>query len=154
MQIEMTVYQRSMAIAAFLFITCIICTGGAFASFILVPGDGIAQVTDSSLTNTDWQLVSYDRGYSQVPVAAGLKVTLTFNNDGSIGGSGGINHYFGSYTQDGTTVTFGPMGCTEMAGPEPRMDQEIRISVSLIQPGHFISRGIPLSCLMQQVAPY
>ncbi len=124
MQIEKKVYQRSLAIAAFLFVTCVICTGGAFASFISVPGVGIAQVTDSSLTNTDWQLVSYDSGYSQVPVAAGSKVTLKFNNDGRIGGSGGINLYFGSYAQDGTTVTFGPIGCTEMAGPELLMDQE------------------------------
>jgi len=124
MQIEKKVYQRSLAIAAFLFITCVMCTGGAFASFILVPGAGIAQATESSLTNTDWQLVSYDNGNSPVPIAAGSKVTLKFNNDGSIGGSGGINLYFGSYTQDGTTVTFGPIGCTEMAGPEPLMDQE------------------------------
>ncbi|MCX6699513.1 MAG: META domain-containing protein [Methanomicrobiales archaeon] len=124
MQIEKNVYQRSLAIAAFLFITCVMCTGGAFASFILVPGAGIAQATDNSLTNTDWQLVSIDSGSLQVPIAAGSKVTLKFNNDGSIGGSGGINLYFGSYTQDGTTVTFGPIGCTEMAGPEPLMDQE------------------------------
>jgi len=124
MTIDTTVYQRSLAIAAFTLFACIICTGGVFASFISVSGAGIAQATDSSLTGTDWQLVSIDSGYSQVPVVTGSKITLKFNNDLSVGGSGGINRYFGSYTQNGYAITFGPMGCTEMAGPEPLMDQE------------------------------
>jgi heat shock protein HslJ len=101
-----------------------LCTSGVYASFLTIPGAGTSWILDSSLANTEWQLVSYDNGNTLVPVATGSEITLKFNNDGSIGGSGGINLYFGPYTQTGTTITFGTLGSTEMAGPEPLMDQE------------------------------
>ncbi|MEI7434154.1 MAG: META domain-containing protein [Methanomicrobiales archaeon] len=126
MQIKMTSYRILPVIAATIIIMCVVCTGGAFAAFITIPGAETGQVADSTLANTGWQLVSYTSGNAQVPVATGSKITLKFNGDGSIGGSGGINLYFGSYTQNGNSITFGPLGCTEMAGPEPLMDQESR----------------------------
>ena len=124
MKIEQITCRISPVIAAFIIITCVMCTGGAFASFITIPGAETGQGAGSTLTETGWQLVSYNSGTVQVPVAAGSKITLKFNEDGSIGGSGSINLYFGSFTQNGNSVTFGPLGCTEMAGPVPLMDQE------------------------------
>ena len=111
-------------IAALIIITFVMCTGGVFASFVTIPGADTGLVAGSTLANTGWQLVSFNSENSQVPVATDSKITLKFNGDGSMGGSGGINHYFGSFTQNGNSITFGPVGCTEMAGPEPLMDQE------------------------------
>ena len=123
MHIERTSYRIYPAIAAFIIVTCAMCTSGAFApSIILDAVEG--QLTDNSLINTGWQLVSYDNGKTLVPVASGSKITLKFDKDGSLGGSGGINLYFGSYTIDNNAITIGPIGCTEMAGPERLMDQE------------------------------
>lgn len=124
MQIERTFYLRSMAIAAIMLCSCAFCTGGAFATLIPVQEVKSGLSIDNTLAGTGWQLVSYDQGNFYLPVATGSKITLVFNTDGSIGGTGGINLYFGSYTQNGKLITVGPIGCTEMAGPEPLMDQE------------------------------
>ncbi len=124
MPIENIIHQRLMTVIAVIFVTCLVCMGGALGSVITKPGTENHPVTNRSLADTGWQLVSYERGDAQIPVVSGSKITLNFNTDGSIDGSGGINHYFGSYTQNGLLITFGTVGCTEMAGPEPLMDQE------------------------------
>jgi heat shock protein HslJ len=124
MQIKRITYRRLPVIAAFMIFLCAVCTTGAFASFITIKGADTSQISDAPLTNTEWHLVSYDNENSPTPVETGSEITLIFNKDGSISGSGGINRYFGSYTQTGNMVTFGTLGCTEMAGPEPLMDQE------------------------------
>jgi heat shock protein HslJ len=115
---------RLLTIAAFLLMTCFSCTCGTFASIPIMKGSADSQVTDISIENTNWQLLSYDNGNEQVTVAKGSKITLKFNRDGSIGGSGGINSYFGSCTMNGNEIRFGTIGCTLMAGPGPLMDQE------------------------------
>ena len=124
MHIERISCRISPVIAALIIITFVMCTGGAFASFVTIPGADTGPVTGNTLASTGWQLVSYNNENSQVPVATGSKITLKFNEDGSTGGSGGINLYFGSFTQNGNSITFGPIGSTEMAGPQPLMDQE------------------------------
>ena len=124
MQFEKKSSRRLPVIAAFMIFICALYTSGVYASFLTIPGAETSLILDSSLANTEWRLVSYDNRATLVPVATGSEITLKFNNDGSIGGSGGINLYFGSYTQTGTTITFGTLGSTEMAGPEPLMDQE------------------------------
>jgi heat shock protein HslJ len=124
MHIEKISCRTSPAVAAIVIISFVICTGGVSASFVTIPGADTGLVAGNTLANTGWQLVSYNSGTIQVPVAAGSKITLKFNEDGSIGGSGGINLYFGSFTQNGNLITFGPIGCTEMAGPQALMDQE------------------------------
>ena len=124
MQIERISHRRLPVITAFMIFFCAVCTTGAFASPIIFQGAGTSLISDTSLANTGWHLVSYDDGNSLIPVADGSEITLNFNEDGSIGGSGGVNLYFGSYTQTGNLVRFGTIGCTMMAGPEPLMDQE------------------------------
>ena len=124
MQIKKIPYRRLPVIAAFMIFMCAVCTTGAFASFIIIKGPGSSHIPDASLTNTEWHLVSYDNENSLTPVETGSVITLKFNNDDSISGSGGINLYFGSYKQTGSRVTFGAIGSTEMAGPEPLMSQE------------------------------
>ncbi|MEI6293036.1 MAG: META domain-containing protein [Methanomicrobiales archaeon] len=124
MQIERISHRRLPVIATFMIFFCALCTTGAFASSISFQGTGTNLISDTSLANTGWHLISYDNGNSLVSVADGSEITLKFNEDGSIGGSGGINLYFGSYTQTGNMVKFGTIGSTMMAGPEPLMDQE------------------------------
>lgn len=124
MHIERIPCRISPVVAGLIIITFVICTGGASASFVTIPGADTGLVAGNTLANTGWQLVSYNIGTVQVPVAAGSKITLKFNEDSSIGGSGGINLYFGSFIQNGNLITFGPVGCTEMAGPQALMDQE------------------------------
>jgi len=125
MEITKMFDNRSLAIAVLIIGTCIMCTCGAYASFTNIQTTPGSQTSGSSLINTEWQLVFYNNGNTQVPVETGSKITLKLENDGNMSGSGGINSYFGPYTQIGTTITTGPLISTLMAGPEPLMDQEI-----------------------------
>lgn len=70
---------------------------------------------DDPLANSNWTLVSYtDANGAATPVAPNSEITLAFK-DGGIAGSAGCNNYFGSYTVDGSNLTFGMIGSTEMA---------------------------------------
>lgn len=61
------------------------------------------------------------------PVLSGTEITLTFQ-DGQATGSAGCNTYEAEYSDDGTTVAFGPAAATEMACVTPAgvMEQEQR----------------------------
>lgn len=77
------------------------------------------------LDETDWQLKSYDNGTDRmVSVIEGSEITLTFDEEGGIAGSAGVNRYFASYETDGDALSFGLAGSTMMAGPEDAMMQE------------------------------
>ena len=43
---------------------------------------------------------------------------------GRVAGNAGVNRYSGSYTQEGTGLTFGPAAATKMAGPPALMKIE------------------------------
>ena len=45
-------------------------------------------------------------------------VTIIFNEDGTFAGKGLVNNYFGTYVQDGESVTITQTGNTMMFGPE------------------------------------
>lgn len=60
-------------------------------------------------------------------VNAPADATITIGFDGAENryfGQSAVNRYFGSYTQDGEKIEFGPAGVTMMAGPEPLMQAE------------------------------
>jgi heat shock protein HslJ len=82
-------------------------------------------VTDNSaelLSNT-WRLTSINGE----PVPAHVRTTLEFDtSNNSIGGTGGCNRYFGSFTLDGNALTFGGIGSTMMACADPDVDQTER----------------------------
>lgn len=40
---------------------------------------------------------------------------IAFKSEGEVNGNGGCNNFFGSYTQEGNTITFGPLASTKMA---------------------------------------
>lgn len=87
-----------------------------------------------SLTDTVWQVVSYNNGKEAVvSVILGTEITAEFTPDGALAGDGGCNSYFGSYEVDGESISIGQMGMTEMACMEPEgvMDQEQQFLAAL-----------------------
>jgi heat shock protein HslJ len=50
------------------------------------------------------------------------RYTLTFNEDGTLQAQVDCNSGSGSYTLDGTNLTFGPIATTRMACPEGSLD--------------------------------
>jgi heat shock protein HslJ len=82
-----------------------------------------------SLTETNWQVHSYNNGVggglaavtSPVP---DTELTAVFGDDGTVEGSAGCNSYSGKYSVDGTSMSIGALVTTRRACPEPVMVQE------------------------------
>lgn len=85
---------------------------------------GDAAVEASQLAGPEWILVAYRKSR---PIE-GTEITATFD-DGQVSGSGGCNHYFGSYDVQGRAIQIGPLAWTEMACMEPEgvMEQEAAV---------------------------
>ena len=85
------------------------------------------------LTGTTWQLAFYLDDDAFTSVLADTEITALFGDDGQLTGSAGCNNYFGSYEVEGDTITFGLLGSTLMACPEPAgiMDQEMAYFTAL-----------------------
>ena len=78
----------------------------------------------------------YDRNWvvSQVlgtPAAPGVIATLLIEDDGKVSGNAGCNGFFGSAIIDKNAISFGNLGTTRMACPEPAMGQEDRMLAAL-----------------------
>ncbi|MCG6908189.1 MAG: META domain-containing protein [Desulfobacteraceae bacterium] len=58
------------------------------------------------------------------PVIADAEVTILFMEEGRVAGGASCNRFFGSYKLSGEGLTFGQMGGTMMACPQPHADQE------------------------------
>jgi putative lipoprotein len=58
------------------------------------------------------------------PTADGITSTLVVSEDGRVSGQAGCNGYFGSVIIDGAGMSFGNLGATRKACPEPMMVQE------------------------------
>jgi heat shock protein HslJ len=52
-------------------------------------------------------------------------------DDGRLSGTGGINRLMGNYSLAGTSLTFGPLATTMMAGPPEQMEHEQRLVADL-----------------------
>ncbi len=61
-----------------------------------------------------------------LPVAPSVESSLAIADDGKASGHAGCNGYFGSVILDGEAMSFGNLGSTRMACPEPAMGQEDR----------------------------
>lgn len=61
------------------------------------------------------------------PVTVGVEPNLLVESDGTVSGNGGCNGYFGSVIIDGEAMSFGNLGATRRACPEPVMSQEDRL---------------------------
>lgn len=67
-----------------------------------------------------------DGGIMGKALVEGTEITLTFNEDGTLGGSSGCNTYGGNYTLDGAAITIDSLVWTLMACLDPPgvMEQE------------------------------
>ncbi|MEO3429369.1 META domain-containing protein [Pelagibius sp. CAU 1746] len=61
------------------------------------------------------------------PVAPQPQSNLHVAADGKVSGHTGCNGYFGSVIIDGQAMSFGNLGATKIACPEPLMSQEVRL---------------------------
>jgi putative lipoprotein len=74
----------------------------------------------------------YDRTWvaeevAGVPAEPGVTSSLQVAADGKVSGNAGCNGYFGSVIIDGAAMSFGNLGSTKIACPEPAMSQEDRL---------------------------
>lgn len=67
----------------------------------------------TSLVGTEWG-----------PFETGIDQFVAFKSDGDVIGSGGCNTFFGSFTQNGRLVSFGPLASTKKACAAPIMSAE------------------------------
>lgn len=84
-----------------------------------------ATMPDINLVGTDWDLVSFGPADAPQTPIAGTRPTLTFTED-ALNGTTGCNSFFGDYTLEGTELTVGMLGSTQMFC-EGVMEQELAI---------------------------
>jgi heat shock protein HslJ len=79
----------------------------------------------AGLAGTAWDVDAYNDGrQAVVSLAAGSRITLEFNADGGVGGSGGCNRYSGNVSTGGEALRIGPLRSTRMACAPELMQQE------------------------------
>jgi heat shock protein HslJ len=61
----------------------------------------------------------------------GVASSVTFTEDGRVGGHGGVNRFGGTYDVRGDELEFGAFFSTRMAGPEPAMVHEAALLAAL-----------------------
>lgn len=97
---------------------------------LLVDSSGETVLTfkpqPTTLSGTSWQLLSYHTNSAMVSVIAESKITATFDDE-RLTGSAGCNNYFAGFETDGSQLSLGPAGSTEMwcGQPEGVMEQEM-----------------------------
>ena len=85
----------------------------SMATAALAAGDESEAIPIEGAEGIPWQLVEQSVAGAMTAVPDGVVVTLLLE-DGSAGGNGGCNNYFGEYTLESTSLTFGPIGSTMM----------------------------------------
>jgi heat shock protein HslJ len=81
-------------------------------------------ISNQSLNDTTWSLVSYGSATDPTQAAPDVETTLTFGADGQVSGNMGCNSFSGTYELKGDKIEFGPLLSTLMACDDPGMSQE------------------------------
>jgi heat shock protein HslJ len=115
--------------------------GSAILSFArIVPPE------PEPLVGTPWTLDSVSTADAVSSVTAGTTITAVFDENGSVTGSAGCNHYFASYSVTGNSISIGPAGSTKMYCNSPGvMQQESTYLASLSRAAAFTIAGNRLS---------
>jgi heat shock protein HslJ len=93
-----------------------------------------AAPTGPTLTNTNWNLVSYWNGTAEITALPGTTTWILFNDNGTFSGNAGCNNYNGSYQVNGTGLQVtGPIVSTGIVCGEPAglMEQESQYLANL-----------------------
>jgi heat shock protein HslJ len=80
----------------------------------------------------------FRRGY-------GVEATLEFAEEGRAAGNGSCNRFFGSAAIERDSISFGALGATRMACPEPIENQEAKYFEALQAAERFTVDGSTLS---------
>ena len=83
--------------------------------------------TSATLAGT-WKLTAYGPKDAPSPAVPDAEATLSFGNDGTVGGNGGCNSLGGTYEVDGNQITFHDITSTLMACDDARMAQESAVT--------------------------
>lgn len=83
------------------------------------PDSGAA----SALLNTRWKLASITENGSDTPIPASLAMTLEFQTEGQVAGSGGCNSFGGQYAVEGDRLVFSQLVSTMMACTDENLMQ-------------------------------
>lgn len=75
--------------------------------------DGSGGAGATELPGTSWVIKNLPG--TQIGTAV---PTIAFGTDGTVSGSAGCNTFNGSYTADGSSISFGPLATTKMACPQ------------------------------------
>jgi heat shock protein HslJ len=112
------------------------------------PGDAASDqiVGVYSIEDMSWLLTSQVVDGEMQPVPDGITVSL-YMQDGKAGGSSGCNNYFTTYLLDGFDLSFGEVGSTMMACPEPAMGVESAFLANLAAVTAYQSGGIQMALL-------
>lgn len=100
--------------------------------------------TPSALERTLWLCTGYNNGKEAVvsPIAES-RITAQFREDGTVGGSSGVNTYSTSYSTSGrgAIVVDSEITTTKLAGPEELMVQEAAYLAALPRAGFYRLSG-------------
>jgi heat shock protein HslJ len=79
-----------------------------------------------AVADVEWTLVRMEWDGTSLEPRPGSKATLRVQSDGRVGGTASVNRYFGTLavSADGSLRWAGPVGRTQMAGPDDLMAQE------------------------------
>lgn len=103
-------------------------------------------VAPQSLAGTEWALVSIDGPDGATPAHEGATVTLEFDENGQVSGSGGCNSYGGTYEVQDNRLSFGEITRTLMACVDENvMAQEEAYFTALQSAGEFDLSGEQLT---------
>jgi heat shock protein HslJ len=92
----------------------------------------LAPTEPASLAGSSWVVRSVNNGrQAVVGVPAGVTITARFGTDGKVSGSAGCNDYNGTYTTDGTSLSFSPLRTTRKACSPEIMAEESRFLAAL-----------------------
>jgi heat shock protein HslJ len=79
-----------------------------------------SEASGSILATTTWALASVDGAAVQVEGVS----WIAFGEDGQVTGNGGCNDFNGPYTDDGESLTIGPLAATLRACADPVLDEQ------------------------------
>jgi heat shock protein HslJ len=97
------------------------------------------KLVPATLAGPTWECTGYNNGKGAVTsVVLDSTITAVFSSDGSLSGNSGVNTYSSTYKTDGKKITIQPPASTQMAGPQPLMDQEHQYLTALTNAATYV----------------